>query len=254
MNGMDPVYVEHMNGIYQKIAAKDFNSAFLLISQAVVAYGNSPELSSLSLLLNPKWDEVYVGKRVRIRPVCESDAEYLHRSFSNHEFMDHFHPTVSRQRSVKSIAALIAEKNQMFRKRSQYWVVERLQTNDSVGILVVADLVAIHRRAELLVGMPDEATHGSGLAAEAVILLLNMCFNLIGLNKLTSMVLADNPHSQKSTLSIGFRNEGIRRSHIWIASRKKFCDCYENGMTSSDFHQNFFLRRLEKRWMPFFLV
>ena len=116
-----------------------------------------------------------------------------------------------------------------------------------LGLLSVVDLVSAHERAELLVGIKDPEHRGVGLSTEATLLALDVCFNHIGLQKLTSMVLATNPHSQRSTLGLGFVTEGYRQAHFRVPQTGEFVDCHDNGMTVSAFRQSTRLAKLSMR-------
>lgn len=169
--------------------------------------------------------------------------------------MAQFHPTVPRLRTEAVIRKTLARSDISLPKtKAQHWLIERLPHDGSVvgrgepvGLISVVDLVVAHRRAELLVGLPEANHRGAGLATEATLLVLDVCFNHVGLNKLTSMVLANNPHSQRSTLALGFEQEGYRKAHLRLPGRNAFIDCFENGLTVCSFRNNQRLSRISER-------
>lgn len=213
-------------------------------------------LSDWAVMLSPHWQQTHTGLRVRLRQPNEGDASFMMGCFQDDEFMAQFHPTAPRQRSEAAIRkALTHLSSSLPRFKAQHWLVERLPDDatslcnltESIGLVSVVDLIVTHRRAELLVGLPAHSHRGTGLATEATLLALEVCFNLVGLNKLTSLVLADNLHSQRSTLALGFEQEGYRKAHFRLPTSDKYVDCFENGLTVTAFRGNLRLPRLSQR-------
>lgn len=215
-------------------------------------------VSDWAVVLEPQWQHTQVGKRVQLRLPTENDAPFVVRCFQDDGFMAQFHPTAPRQRSEAVIRKALAHSSTSLpRFKAQHWLVERLPHGDGnaatvcaaepIGLISVVDLIVAHRRAELLVGMPDAAHRGVGLATEATLLALDVCFNQVGLNKLTSLVLTNNPHSQRSTLAFGFEQKGCRKAHFRLPGSDEYVDCFENGLTASAFCSSTRLAKLSQR-------
>jgi hypothetical protein len=60
-------------------------------------------------------------------------------------------------------------------------------------------------------------------------------------------VIANNHHSQRSTESIEFVPEGLRRQHLRDPKSRLWLDCYENGLVENNFRQNGVIARLSQR-------
>lgn len=256
-----PTLTACIRQIQTLLQAGDAANARHALAEARKQYGASWALRELALLLTPHWQCTRVGRRVQLRQPNEHDTPFLLACMGDDGFMSQFHPTAPRQRSADAMTRALAQsKLSMPKFKAQHWLIERLPpfagapaadgehgSTQPLGLLSVVDLVTAHERAELLVGIKDPRNRGVGLATEATLLALDVCFNHIGLQKLTSMVLATNPLSQRSTQALGFVAEGYRKAHFRLPQTDEFVDCHDNGLTVSAFRQSARLARLSMR-------
>jgi RimJ/RimL family protein N-acetyltransferase len=169
--------------------------------------------------------------------------------------MDQFHRSAPRHRKEESVrAALKASEHSVVQSRSAHWLIESKSDPASsgsewqpIGLASLAEIMLGHKRAELLVGIYDQKDRGNGAAIIATLLLFDLSFNQVGLHKLTSIVHADNELSQRTTLSLGFLQEGLRKQHLYDPYTKTWLDCFDNGLTEDDFRNNSRLARLSMR-------
>ena len=114
-----------------------------------------------------------------------------------------------------------------------------------IGMASLSAFHSAHKRAEFLIGFfnPDEIQQG--VSVEASLLVMQHAFYREGLHKLVSYVYAGNARAQKSTLALGFRNEGLLKEHI-RTSGDRYTDVCVNGLLRNDFRQNKRLSRLSR--------
>lgn len=173
--------------------------------------------------------------------------------------MEQFLPMGRKKQSTESILAAlrnnefpVAQSRTMHRIIKKEECADQLQTslNNSglkpIGLASLVDIQIAHRRAELLIGIPDNDDR-QRVSGVTMLLILDFAFNQIGLHKLTSLVMANNPHSQKSTEAIGFIREGLRRHHLRDPKSRAWVDCYENGLVEDSFRANPVIARVSKR-------
>jgi len=104
--------------------------------------------------------------------------------------------------------------------------------------------------AEMLRGLAqheENRTSGCVPGQKTTLRATGICFNDAGLNKLTSHVMINNPHSQRSTLALGFEQEGLRQAHFHLSDKEALMDSFENGLTVSAFRASPRLARLSQR-------
>lgn len=195
------------------------------------------------------WLAPLEGTRLTLRRLAEEDAGYLCRIATNEDFVARYN---------KNLPAFVAQGNVARRLRraarqhplaagSAEWVMIRKPDGARVGLASLASIDPVNRRAEFLLGLPDEAGKDARLDAEASLLVLDHAFNRVKLNKLTVLIYADNAHAQKNILHLGFSQEGALRAHVVDPQGGGYHDVYLDGLTQAQFRCNRNLARWSLR-------
>ncbi|OGA12814.1 MAG: hypothetical protein A3H32_05140 [Betaproteobacteria bacterium RIFCSPLOWO2_02_FULL_63_19] len=198
----------------------------------------------------PFWRETIDGRHVALRPYRERDAAFLINCLDNRHFMTHYNRFQSRTLSLPVMAAQLrkAETRLPWQSGTVDWIIHRRdEAQRPVGLANLVDLNLLHRRAEFLIGIPAEEDRNAGVGLEASLLVMDFAFNRARLNKLTSLVYEDNERAQKSTLALGFTQEGYRPQHLFDELKQRYFGVYENGVTVTDFRANIRLSNLSRR-------
>lgn len=243
--------------INQHLANKQYSQAYEALLNAQRDYPESRELDDISFILNPKWTETVYGVNCRLRIPNQRDLDFFKTCFNDKAFMDRFHPLAPRYRSDNKLKNVLAacRRYPVASSKAVHWVIEQKVRSavashseadqwEPVGLASVVDIQIYHRRAEFLMGIQDKKKQGSNIALSAALLALDFSFNHLKLQKVTSIVLANNPLSQKSTLSLGFTQEGHKRQHFRVPNSQQWLDSYENGLLKADFKINKRIARL----------
>jgi diamine N-acetyltransferase len=196
------------------------------------------------------WREAIEGRHLVLRPYSKKDAAFLGNCLGNKAFMTHYHRFLSQRKSLPLIAAHLrkAETTLPWQSGTVDWVIYRHdEAERPVGLANLVDLNFLHRRAEFLIGIPAEEERHTGVGLEASLLAMDFAFNRARFNKLTSLVYEDNARSQKSTLALGFNQEGYRPEHLFDEERQRYFGVYENGLTVANFRANTRLSNLSRR-------
>ncbi|MBK7006360.1 MAG: GNAT family N-acetyltransferase [Burkholderiales bacterium] len=133
--------------------------------------------------------------------------------------------------------------NPIAKTRALHWVV-RSPDRQPWGLLSLTDMSLQHKRAEVLIGVLPNAPFA--LASAAMLMLFHFYFREKKFNKLYSLVFADNPHSLKSTLHLGFRQEGLLKGHIYDAASQGYVDLIQTGLLAQDAFSASNLRLMQK--------
>ena len=112
-----------------------------------------------------------------------------------------------------------------------HWIV-RDPSGRPWGLLSLTDISLLHKRAEVLLGVLPGAPFG--LAMAAMLMLFNLYFKANQFNKLYSLVFADNPHSLKGTLHLGFKQEGLLRRHTLDPTSQAYMNVIQTGLLAQD--------------------
>ncbi len=116
--------------------------------------------------------------------------------------------------------------------RHNFTIYER-STGRAIGNCGLFDVHSRNRRAEvgIMIGEPD--ARGRGYGTEAMRLLLDYAFTILGLHSVMLTVLEYNPAAQRCYAKVGFREIGRRRESRWFNGR--FWDKIFMDMLASEF-------------------
>ncbi len=239
---------------------KNFQYAHDLIQLALADFQNHPGLLDRLFIVDGRWNLPLISNRIHLLIPETNDFQFLQQCYENNDFMEQFLPMGRKnQRNEAILDALKHNKFPVAQFRATHRIIKKSQAIDQdepsspycenlkpIGLVSLVDIQIAHRRAELLMGFPNESDRQ--FASSVVILLIfDFAFNQIGLQKLTSLVLANNTHSQRSTEAIGFLREGFKKKHFCHPKSREWLDCYENGLVEEDFRANPIIARLSKR-------
>lgn len=245
--------------IDEKFREKNYQAARDFILQGLVSFPNHSILLDRLFIVDQRWCSPIAGNRIHMTIPEESDLPYLQQCFSNEEFMEQLLPMGRRNQSTESMLVVLRHnKFPVAQSRTVHWIIKKDEQADQsqeslisslkpIGLASLVDIQIAHRRAELLIGIPNEDDRKQAAAVIGTLLILDFAFNQIGLHKLTTMVIANNQHSQKSTTSIGFLQEGLRQQHLRDPKSRQWLDCYENGLTEDAFRGSAVIARLSGR-------
>lgn len=165
-----------------------------------------------------------------LTPVRGADAQFLRELWANQTFMHDFHRLAPPLPT--SDADFVAKLEQEFRESGSVsgalnWIV-RTADGQPTGLLTLTGLSRAHRRGEVILGVLPDAPFGTATAA--MLMLFELYFNTLRFNKLYSFVFADNSHSLKGTLHLGFRIEGELRQHVFDAESNRYVDLIQTAL------------------------
>jgi RimJ/RimL family protein N-acetyltransferase len=174
------------------------------LSQVRQVHPNDLGLNDLQFLLHPGWKRPVTCAVAQLRIPTTQDAPFFKNCFDNTRFMHDFHRSARRYSEVSEIEQVLSRQisAEVHKSASIHWVIESITASQTAmcGLASLVNISAAHRRAEFLMGVPSARSGLRSMALVGALLVMDFAFNRVGLNKLTSIVMADNTHSQKSTL------------------------------------------------------
>jgi RimJ/RimL family protein N-acetyltransferase len=240
---------------------KEFQRAAETAQLALSKFPGHSGLLDLAFLLAPQWRGDTVCQRYRLRATTEADFPFFQACFSDDGFMNQFHPVTPRQRNADALKRSLTKMPfPVAQIRAVHRVIEATnsvvpefhhpyckETPALCGLISLVEIDVSNRRAELLVGVPAVQDRGHGIALTACLLMFDFAFNQIGLNKLTTAIIGHNEHSHRSTLALGFAEEGFRKQHVRVPQTGRWVDSRDYGLVNEDFRMNTRLARLSQR-------
>jgi len=92
-------------------------------------------------------------------------------------------------------------------------------TDKHIGNIALTGIDSIHRSAELSIVVGEKEYWGKGYSKEAARALVDHGFYVLNLNRIQCGTFTDNIAMRKLALSLGMREEGIRRSAVFKNGR-----------------------------------
>jgi RimJ/RimL family protein N-acetyltransferase len=161
-------------------------------------------------------------------------APFLRELWADRPFMHDFHRHAAPLPADDAVLRERLERERgapLERTRALHWVVAG-GDGRPWGLLSLVDIHPQHRRAELLIGVRRGAPFGT--APAAMLLAFELAFARLRLNKLYALIPADNPHSLRGALHLGFREEGRLREHWVDAQAGRAIDVIHAGLLASE--------------------
>ncbi|WP_162623075.1 GNAT family N-acetyltransferase [Billgrantia lactosivorans] len=93
-----------------------------------------------------------------------------------------------------------------------------------------------HRKAESYLGIGDKHYWGTGVAGQVRLLLLELAFDVMGLNRVYSTVWVENLAMQRLNERAGLRREGVLRAHKY--AHGQYRDYVVYGILRSDYESD----------------
>ncbi len=242
-------YAEAHNNLGQALKTlKDYTGAEQCFQQALKLRPEFALAAENLEQVNTVWLTPVYGKQVALLRSDHLDAPFLHATYQNREFMylyNRFMPLLPLETLQQNLA-----KEQALHPtqvKAINWIIRNQTTQKPIGIANLVEIQLTHRRAEFLIGIPDNADRHSGSGIEATLLVMDFVFNQIQFNKLTTFVYSDNIASIKNNIALGFRRESYLVQHLRDTNLKHYIDLCGNAMTADEFRQNTRLAKLSLR-------
>ncbi|HEY9641844.1 MAG TPA: GNAT family protein [Coleofasciculaceae cyanobacterium] len=188
------------------------------------------------------------GRSLSLRRTVPEDAPLLfRRAYQNLEFMQLFRLN-DRPADVDEVRSRLETLHQQPPDSLGYLELMIVHhQHGPVGLVVLSDYAALHRRAEFLIGLFDTAHRHASYGLEASLMTLDLAFNAYALNRVYAYTYAYNQPAQKGLTSLGFLLEGVLVEHVFDRSTEKFVDLHCYGMTAHQFRQAHRLVSLAQR-------
>ena len=82
--------------------------------------------------------------------------------------------------------------------------------------------------------MGDKSEWGKGYAKESSLAVINYCFNILKLRKITLEVIADNNNAYQLYKKIGFVEEGLRKNQEFFDN--SYCDSHVMAIFNPEYN------------------
>ncbi len=165
-----------------------------------------------------KVNEVYEGKKIRLRRFKEDDATHVLKLWNNLEvrkYLANFFPF-----SLENELEFIRSQNKAFDQRKSFtFAIETLAEKKLIGGCGLHDVNWRSRNAELGITIFDQDYWNKGFGTDAMIVLLNFGFHILNLNNIYLRVLEYNKRAIRVYEKIGFKHVGKFRKFVYFGGK-----------------------------------
>lgn len=198
--------------------------------------------------MNKKNNKSICTRNIMLIPTSEDHIDILYKkAYCAPDFLNLFRMTSSQVSKEDIKKTILKNKNIPFKHREyQEYLIYHKQYG-YIGMIALAGVNFIHKRAELLVGLFEKAHRKSSYALESTLAIIDYSFNQLKLNRIDSFIYDYNTNAQKATESLGFSYEGLRKEYVYSTEKKKFIDVFCYGLRVKKFKNNYRLAKLSKR-------
>ncbi|MBP5642692.1 MAG: GNAT family N-acetyltransferase [Bacteroidales bacterium] len=126
--------------------------------------------------------------------------------------------------SMHQIERFLLSNNDLISEKQLRLIIEDTKNGDAVGCIDIYDYDELNSRAGFGI-LIDKKYRKKSYAKNAIVLLLDYCFNTLMLNQIYALVLKSNTNSSKLFESIGFEKCGEKKQ--WYRTPDGFMDQIE---------------------------
>ena len=148
--------------------------------------------------------------RYTLQRITADDKVHIHRGLSHPDVIKHYAVSFLTLEATQEQMDWYAELERT--GKGQWWSI-RQETN-FLGAIGINNVDQRHRRCELGFWLLPEHWR-KGIISEALPLVIDHCFNTLGLHRIMAEVETDNPASAKALLRAGFVHEGTLHECEW---------------------------------------
>lgn len=179
------------------------------------------------------WYEIEAGI-CKLTRRNSGDTAFIQELWRNEDFMYSFHRHASVIKKTKEELEEILERefiSTVVESKSLHWIV-RDKESKPWGILSLTEISLTHKRAEVMLGILPNSPKGLSIAA--MLIIFQFYFKGMKFNKLYAYIYDNNLHSLKSTLHLGFKEEGCLRKHVFDPKLNKYVDLIQTSILAED--------------------
>lgn len=126
--------------------------------------------------------------------------------------------------SLRQIEQFLLNNNNLYSEKQLRLMIEDVKNGKPVGCIDIYDYDEFNSRAGIGI-LIDEKYRGQGFAKNAILLLLNYCFNTLLINQVFALTLATNINSINLFKSLGFEECGQKKQ--WYKTAEGFINQIE---------------------------
>jgi diamine N-acetyltransferase len=160
------------------------------------------------------------GEKVRLRAIAASDLDHIH-AWENDNALWHLGATVQPYSQDVIMEFIASATHDIWTTKQLRLMIETLG-GKTIGTIDLFDFDPKNQRVGIGILIAAQSDRQQGFASDAVQVLCNYCFDVLGLHQVYCHVTVDNPASIALFRSVGFSECGTVRN--WVRKGRTFVD------------------------------
>ncbi len=166
------------------------------------------------------------GERIYLREVREEDVDEKYYTWMNDKTINQYMETRYFPQGMEKLREYVRAHGQ---KTDEPWFAICLQVDDRhIGNIKLGPINYFHRTADVSYFIGEKDCWGKGFATEAIGLVIQFAFAVLGLYKLNAGIYAGNVGSQKALEKNGFVQEGVFKKQVFLEGQRE--DIFRFGL------------------------
>ena len=176
---------------------------------------------------------MWKGRKIILEQLQESDAEILQRWYVDRDFRLGYDEYASVdletiRREIRQSKADIRDP----KTQKVVYLVRRKSDRKPIGLACIRDLDRRNGHAEIVLGIGEKDMRLSGYGVDILIVLLDIVYYELGLEKAYMRIFDNNNLGLKSAISFGFITEGKMRKQAFVEG--KYVDQWILGLLKEE--------------------
>jgi len=190
---------------------------------------------------------MWKGRKIILEQLQEKDAEILQKWYVDREFRMAYDEYASVD--LESIRKEIRESRADIRNpktQKVVYMVKRKTDGRPIGLACLRNLDRRNGNAELVLGIGEKDMRLSGYGVDILIVLLDIVYYELGMEKAYLRIFDNNNLGLKSALSFGFITEGKMRKQAFVEG--KYVDQWILGLLKEEYEALSLVPKWKKRY------
>jgi [ribosomal protein S5]-alanine N-acetyltransferase len=176
------------------------------------------------------YNEILKGDTIFLRVVDLNDCNQTYLNWLNDVDVNKFLETRWNKQSLESIKSFVEEM-----RKSEHSYLFAINIDDKhIGNIKIGPIHAIYKYADVSYFIGDKSQWGKGIATEAIKLITDFGFTILGLNRLQAGAYEYNIGSQRALEKNGYKKEAVYRKKSFIHLGDEYCNSYMYGILKDE--------------------
>lgn len=170
------------------------------------------------------------GQNIILRMVEFDDCNSKYLCWLNDKEVNQYLETRWSEQSIDTIKDFVKS----IRDSYHSYLFAIIYQNKHIGNIKIGPIHPIYKFADISFFIGEKSTWGKGIATEAIRLISDFAFNILGLNRIQAGAFEQNIGSQKALENNGFQKEATFRKKYFLKIGDDFVNIYEYGLLKDD--------------------